>query len=255
MFRRLPGGLVPEPQFAPDLGELGYFLNDQGQIRAIEKPERGFRYAITNNDRYNELQDGAAHHALSQEVSQRLEATGLSKLYLPQLTTQRPETATLPIFMTAQSELRKKKRVIVVINDDDVECGCWSFRAIMSNRGLDIGSAVQFVKDVNLRKDVGLVIANHASLLYSHEYRRAMTLRSWNRRPHPSMQHPAHVIDQELNRIPQNRTPGEHINFIFDKILANPDFVDQDATIDVIGLIDGANEAVEFLNANCGCCL
>jgi hypothetical protein len=252
MFRRLLGGLEPEPEFAPDLEKLGYFINDKTQVRAIGQPDSGFRYRITDNHRYNELNDGAIHEAIAKEVSQRLYTAGLTKLYLPQLTTQDPQTPSVPIFMTPQVKLRNRGRIIIVVNDTDTEVGCWSFRAIMSDRGLETGSAMKFTRALSIR-DVGFVLMNPASLLYSHQYKRAMTLRSWIRRPRNSMQHPVHVIDEEMNRIPHNRTAAEHVKFVFENILMNPDFVDQDSQIQVIGLIDGANEVVNYLNANCRC--
>ena len=55
MFRRLPNSLPKDPVFPADLKELGYFVNDNDQIRMIKKPEEKFQFAITKNDRYNEV--------------------------------------------------------------------------------------------------------------------------------------------------------------------------------------------------------
>jgi hypothetical protein len=55
MFRRLSSSLPNDPSFPADLKQLGYFINDDNQIRMIEKPEEKFLYAINKNERVNEL--------------------------------------------------------------------------------------------------------------------------------------------------------------------------------------------------------
>ena len=59
MFRRLPTSLPKDPIFPADLKELGYFVNDDEQIRMIEKPDEKFLYAISSNERVNEMQKEA----------------------------------------------------------------------------------------------------------------------------------------------------------------------------------------------------
>lgn len=54
MFRRLPHNLPPDPQFPPDLEKLGFFVNDQDQIRSIKNPEHKYQYKINHNDRVNQ---------------------------------------------------------------------------------------------------------------------------------------------------------------------------------------------------------
>jgi hypothetical protein len=56
MFRRLPASLPVDPVFYSDLGKLGYFINDDGQIRQIKRPDQPFLYKITTDERYNEMQ-------------------------------------------------------------------------------------------------------------------------------------------------------------------------------------------------------
>ena len=55
MFRRLPSSLPKDPFFPADLKELGYSINDEDQVRMMEKPEEKFLYAINKNERVNEV--------------------------------------------------------------------------------------------------------------------------------------------------------------------------------------------------------
>jgi hypothetical protein len=61
MFRRLLGSLPEDPSWEPDLTKLGYFINDDLQIRKIKNPSEGFQFKVTNNDRFNEVHREAFH--------------------------------------------------------------------------------------------------------------------------------------------------------------------------------------------------
>ena len=63
MFRRLPGGLPKDPVFPASLKELGFFVNDNDQIRKIEHPDRGFMYTINKNERVNGMHRQAMNSA------------------------------------------------------------------------------------------------------------------------------------------------------------------------------------------------
>ncbi|KFY10853.1 hypothetical protein V491_07444, partial [Pseudogymnoascus sp. VKM F-3775] len=56
MFRLLPHGLPKDPKYPTNLQELGYFINDEDEIRSIENPKYYFKYFINRNERYNERQ-------------------------------------------------------------------------------------------------------------------------------------------------------------------------------------------------------
>jgi hypothetical protein len=61
MFQRLPGSLPEDPMWDADLTKLGYFVNEEGQIRRIKKPTERFQFKITDNDRFNERHKDAFH--------------------------------------------------------------------------------------------------------------------------------------------------------------------------------------------------
>ena len=55
MFRRLPETLPKDPVIPADLTQLGYFVNNEDQVRQLLNPEQKYRYLVSRNDRVNEL--------------------------------------------------------------------------------------------------------------------------------------------------------------------------------------------------------
>ncbi|KAK1701091.1 hypothetical protein BDP55DRAFT_569671, partial [Colletotrichum godetiae] len=49
MFRRRWDGLPKDPIFSSNLKDLGYFINDQDEIRNIKEPNYYFKYYLTKN--------------------------------------------------------------------------------------------------------------------------------------------------------------------------------------------------------------
>ena len=55
MFRRLPNDLPKDIIFPIDLEGLGYFVNDNDQIRQVAHPDQKYQYKINRNDRVNDV--------------------------------------------------------------------------------------------------------------------------------------------------------------------------------------------------------
>jgi hypothetical protein len=59
MFRRLPASLPDDPgrHFAKvtTFDELGYFINEHGQIRKKDNPTEQFVYRVNSDERFNEV--------------------------------------------------------------------------------------------------------------------------------------------------------------------------------------------------------
>lgn len=55
MFRRLPSSLPADPVFPSSLEGLGFYLNDQDQIRQIKNPEQKFFFKVNANERINDV--------------------------------------------------------------------------------------------------------------------------------------------------------------------------------------------------------
>jgi len=56
MYRRLEASLPKDPHFPADLKKLGYFINDKSQIKSIKDAGQGFRFKITDHERFNAMQ-------------------------------------------------------------------------------------------------------------------------------------------------------------------------------------------------------
>lgn len=76
-----------------------------------------------------------------------------------------------------------------------------------------------------------------------------MTLRTWQALPRRSAVHMPMRLDMVKNRVPGNEDSERHVEYLFRKVL--PELLKKDAAVDVIGIGDGATEAVKFLDANC----
>jgi hypothetical protein len=55
MFRRLPHTLPKDPVFPTNIKLLGYFINDDDQVRQIQNPDQKYQFKVNRNDRVNEV--------------------------------------------------------------------------------------------------------------------------------------------------------------------------------------------------------
>ncbi|KAI9879031.1 MAG: hypothetical protein M1830_009830 [Pleopsidium flavum] len=258
MFRRLSSSLPKDPEFPPYLEALGYYVTQNDQIRSIANPDKEFNFFISKNDRVNEMQREAMNICIRKIVLERLEASGLDTVHVP-LGTSKDEPH-IPIL--ASSEISKKKRVVVVLGEANQDLGIWAYRTI-GQKGINQGSAVDFVKELQnhtatmfspsaSRSDdgssSGVIIANLGQLVWYRGGRRAMTLITWRALPRRSAVHMSMHLDGVKNRVSGNEDSDKHVNHLFTKVL--PELLGKDTKVDVIGIGDGAAEAVRFLNAN-----
>ena len=90
MFRRLPASLPRDHEIPGTLRELGYFVNDDHQLRSVSNPEEPWAFKVSKSGRYNEMRRTVFHNIVREEVSKRVTALGIQMLYLPQMTTEQP---------------------------------------------------------------------------------------------------------------------------------------------------------------------
>jgi hypothetical protein len=157
----------------------------------------------------------------------------------------------VPIFIS--ENIREKKRVIILFYDHSEDLGIFAYRIVGGRGGINKGSAVNFVKYVqslpsNPENDSspGIVLANMGQLLWYRRGKRAVTWKTWNSLPQRNAVSGPLRMDPVENRIPGNANPTEHLNYIFNYVVK--DLLDPMAVLDVIGVSDGANEVVQFLN-------
>ncbi|KAF1841362.1 uncharacterized protein K460DRAFT_318208 [Cucurbitaria berberidis CBS 394.84] len=271
MFRRQEDTLEPDPSFAADLKKLGFFINSVGQVRMIEAPEKPYLFHSTNNERVNEVLREAMQTCLREESEKRLSALGISRIYLPEFSATKPNGPHVPILAPPPEILRRRKRVVVLVNDALQDLGILAYGRLQHELGVNGGSVVNFVKEMLKRsvdeistekyesvfddghgykdnEDIpALVIMNTGQLLYSHKHNKTMTMRSWSAMPRKSVVHDMVRIHEEENRVKGHRNPKEHIKSVFDEVLYNADRVASDAEIYIIAIEDGTDNVLNVL--------
>lgn len=108
-------------------------------------------FRATDNERFNEVRKEAVNGAIRKELKKRMIKEGMQVWYLPQLRTRKPKEAHVPILTTPPEILRRCKRVIVVVNEDSQDLGVFAWRDVGGEPGLDGGSVLGIVKELNRR--------------------------------------------------------------------------------------------------------
>ncbi len=122
---------------------------------------------------------------------------------------------------------------------------------IIGQESIASGTALDFIHTIQSREgsaDTAIVIANLGQLVWYRRGQRAMTIASWNALPRETGVGNAMRIDPVKNHIPGNENTKEHIKTVFEEVLGK--LVRQDAVIDLIGIGEGAEEAVGYLDGN-----
>ncbi|KAF2146247.1 uncharacterized protein K452DRAFT_355671 [Aplosporella prunicola CBS 121167] len=153
MFRLREQGMPVDPAYPSDLRQLGYFINAESNVKQIQPPHDFFIYKISNNERVNDVYREAMNECIRKEIVQRMAALGMPPLYLPHFTYTKPNSQpNVPILLSSKNDLRKKKRVIVVINDDNQDLGVFAYRHIMREEGIEAGSVIALAKAMQIRQ-------------------------------------------------------------------------------------------------------
>ncbi|KAK8234319.1 hypothetical protein HDK77DRAFT_310459 [Phyllosticta capitalensis] len=335
MYRLAEAGMPADPHYAADLKELGYFIDGNSEIKTIRPPHFYYTYWLSNNERVNDAFRDAMHECITREIMDRMAALGVPPLWVPKMSPDKPkDVAATPILVTNQQDLKKRKRIIVVINDDFQDLGLWAYRIASKEGGVESGSVVSLARamqqnqlvhfeqftglgpkapgvagggdapasdmerrvteavvaqaphltngnaatkaekgddvstdgsDDNKKPKVdtsdvpfkvpedweapGLVVLNPGQLRYSPQQDKSMTRQTWNSQPRKSAIHPVPTWDPEFNSIEGNRTVVEHVKFAFDNIVNNPEWVSRDANVYIIGVGNGGDAVIEFLDS------
>jgi hypothetical protein len=178
-------------------------------------------------------------------------------LYLPQLTITKPDYPAVPIFTTHQDTLKTKKSVIIIVNDHLQDLGVWAYRRIC-DESFDHGSSTGTVKALNTIKlrhgfyefEPGVVIFNPGQYYYSYKEGLALSHESWEALPRQSLYHDTVKADEEHNFVDGSRSRDEHVATVFKDIILNTQYVAYDAELYIIGICEGSNTIIKFLNEN-----
>ncbi|KAL7948493.1 Arb2 domain-containing protein [Trichoderma barbatum] len=250
MFRRLWSGLPKDASFQPDFQELGYYINDQDEIRSLENPDNYFKFFIDRNPRICARQRFAFNRAMEITIHQRLQTMGLQKLLLPVGTpTTKPH---MPIFISPF--LSKRSRIVVIFGEPTQELGLVAGRVANGAGGINEGSMVSVARELmeqrafpaELATEPGIVLANMGETYFWPEENRAITVLASSSVPLPSLVHKGVRYVPALNDIPGNEDPAQHVKYIFDKVLRS--HAADDAVLDVIAIGESCEIVEKFLD-------
>ncbi|KAI0531592.1 Arb2 domain-containing protein [Xylaria digitata] len=251
MFRRKWSSLPEDPEFSNKLLDLGYYINEDDEIRSVDEPDCYFKYFLNRNPRINMRQRFAMNQAIQDEIHKRLKDLGLTKVYLPCRTNPVSEPH-VPIFMTP--DVARKARVVVIFGETDQDLGVLAHRVLGGPGGVDKGSMVSIIRALRRgpipdRKPSvpGVILANMGELIWWPWGRRTLSRSAFDAAPMRSAAHTGNHLDPQLNRVPGNESPAAHVKYFFEHVV--PDYV-KTASLDIIGLGDGADFVTSYLNCD-----
>ncbi|KAG6113349.1 hypothetical protein E4U14_001748 [Claviceps sp. LM454 group G7] len=249
MFRRLWTGLPKDAVFPADLKGLGYFVNEEDEIRSIENPDNYFKYFLNRNPRVNARQRFQLDGAVRDIIHQRLQSEGLEKRQLP--LGAEPHEPHVSIF--ASPNLSSKTRVVVIFGEPAHYFGTVAGRVTHGVGGIDKGSMVSVVRElhnhVSSKEDPsppGIVIANPAESHWWPEGQRCLTVEDSAAIPLPSLVHIARRWCPDRDRVPGNRSAEEHVSYVFDELLRGE--LREDAKLSIVAVGQSCELLTTFLD-------
>lgn len=98
---------------------------------------------------------------------------------------------------------------------------------------------------INAKEDgYAVVILNPSQTVWDYEAKTAMNFLSWKAKDKKT-----EALDPVKNSIPGNKTPEDHVEYVFNNVLHS--MILKDAEIDVIAGGFSAYSIVKYLNSNC----
>ncbi|KAF5574056.1 Arb2 domain-containing protein [Fusarium pseudoanthophilum] len=242
MFFRSWSGLPKDASFPRDLAGLGYFVNDDDEVRSIEDPECYYKFFSSKNSRVNERQRFHFNMALEDIVHDRLEKEGLKKYHLlPENKRQSP------VFLTPN--IAKTTRIVVVLGEPTKDLGWIAGRVANGPGGLVKGTMISVVQALakqaaspNDPEPPCIVLANMGQRFWWPEEQRALTVEASVDIPLPSLVHSGRRFIKELNEIPGSETPLAHMTTVLNKVLE----VNKNAKVDIIAIGQSCEVVLQF---------
>ncbi|MCJ1344043.1 hypothetical protein MMC31_002243, partial [Peltigera leucophlebia] len=137
---------------------------------------------------------------------------------------------------------------IVYFGEEVQDLGVFALRTI-SQDTIASGSALNFVSAIQssstAENPVGIIIANMGQLLWYRRGKRAVTRATWAGLPRKTGVSQQLTVDSVKNRVPGNEDVAAHTKYIFEYVI--PRMVNPAAKLNIIGIGEGAEETVNYL--------
>ncbi|KAI5467850.1 Arb2 domain-containing protein [Mariannaea sp. PMI_226] len=248
MFYRRWSGLPRDVEFPPTLDGLGYFVNDQDEIRSIENPDCYFKFFLNKNLRINECQRFAFNGAMEKVIHDRLKKQGLEVMALPR--DSLPSEKHTTIFTTPN--LASYSRIIVILGEPTQDLGILAGRVANGPGGLTKGSMVSVVDAIretaaaSSSLSPGIILANMGQRFWWPKGKRALTISASADTPLPSLVHSGTKYVPALNDIPGSETALRHLGTVFNDVIGN--LPNNDIKIDVIAIGESCDIIERFFD-------
>ena len=185
-------------------------------------------------------------------LSSRFAAAGHVTVHLSGSTTvPSPEEPHIPILATANLPLAS--RILLYFGESSQDLGIFAYRTV-GKCSLASGSILDFVSASNAYAasplaggQTAIVIANLGQLLWYRRGTRALTRTSWSALPRKTGVDSMMRIDPVKNRVKGHKTEAEHVGSVMAYVQGQ---MKKGAEMEIVGVGDGAEEIVRFLDAN-----
>lgn len=192
--------------------------------------------------------------AIQKIVHPRLQALDLQKVILP-LGTKSTSAPHLPIFASKSTD--SATRVVLVLGESTQDLGVLAHRVIGGPGGVNKGSMISVVQGILSQhaspldtSPPAVLLANCGQLMWLPSLRKVLSKPAWDSSRMKSAVHLGNMYSREVNSVPDNRTPEEHVKYVFE--VALPALLgsrsDDDVRLDIIGVGDGADAVEKYLD-------
>jgi hypothetical protein len=270
-FRRTSADLPKDVEFPADLAKLDFKVNADGRIVEIHNAKEFFKFEKydkydTNQRRYN-----AMHQAVRAKAHKILASMGIAPVYIDltddmkshHVGGKKPVAPSMKILASPGFSQFDDKELYLIIGDSKQDLGIWSRKTVLTEGGIEHGSAIGLVAALRgiaqptkvenspLPKDKesnlpGVIILNPGELLYSHKDKDNMSAATWHDRQREHAFAHQYKITEEHNLLPGHQTPGMHAK-LFLRGFLKP-VIGYRTRVNIITIGDASEAVLECLN-------
>jgi hypothetical protein len=271
-FRRTSTDLPKDVEFPASLTKLGFKIDASGCVVDIENPKDFFSFDKYDKHDTNQKRYNAVHKAVRQKVHDILASMGVKPLYIDSsddnkrlyyVGDKNPEKPSMKVLSSPGFSPSEDKELYVVVGDSNQDLGIWSRKSVLTEGGLNHGSAVGLVTKLRgaaqpteaktfsfpVDKEAYLprvIILNPGELFYSHQIGETMSAASWNDRQREHGLADKHHIAEQYNLLPGHESAGKHVELCL-RYFLKP-IVGYRTRVNIIAIGDAGEAVLKCLN-------